>query len=69
MYLKKNNIKKGTLLRLWGYLYQFKWLLFLAVILTIASNLFALVGPLLSGYAIDAIQIGKGHVHFQKVFY
>ena len=67
--MKNKNSRKGTLLRLWGYLYQFKWLLFLAVILTIASNLFALVGPLLSGYAIDAIQIGKGQVAFQKVFF
>jgi ATP-binding cassette subfamily B protein len=67
--LKTKNSRRGTLLRLWGYLYQFKWLLVLAVILTIASNLFALVGPLLSGYAIDAIQIGKGRVAFEKVFY
>ena len=67
--MKNRGSRKGTLLRLWGYLYQFKWLLFLAVVLTIASNLFALVGPLLSGYAIDAIQIGKGNVAFQKVFF
>lgn len=67
--MKNRGSRKGTLLRLWGYLYQFKWLLFLAVVLTIASNLFALVGPLLSGYAIDAIQIGKGNAAFQKVFF
>ena len=65
----ENNSRKGTLLRLWGYLNQCQWLLFLAVRLTIASNLFALVGPLLSGYAIDAIQIGQDKVAFQKVFF
>jgi ATP-binding cassette subfamily B protein len=44
-------------------------MLALAIILTIASNLFALLGPMLSGFAIDAIQPGKGLVVFQKVFY
>lgn len=65
----KNNSRKHTFIRLWGYLYHFKWLLVLAVIATIASNLFALVGPLLSGYAIDAIQLGPGKVDFDKVFF
>ena len=44
---------KYTLRRLWDYLYKFKWLLFLALALTVTSNLFALVGPKLLGYAID----------------
>ncbi len=34
-----------------------------------ASNLFSLVGPLLSGYAIDAIQPGPGKVIFHRVFF
>ena len=33
------------------------------------SNIFALIGPMLSGYAIDAIQPGAGMVDFPKVFY
>ncbi|HKL98336.1 MAG TPA: ABC transporter ATP-binding protein [Mobilitalea sp.] len=55
--------------RLWNYIYRYKWLLALAFILTIASNLFALLGPMLSGFAIDAIEPGKGLVVFKKVFY
>jgi len=39
-----------------------------AIILTFASNGFALVGPMLSGKAIDAI-IGPGQVVFETVFY
>lgn len=55
--------------RLWKYLARYKWLLLLAVLLTVFSNLFALVGPLLSGYAIDAIGPGKGAVRFERVFF
>jgi ATP-binding cassette subfamily B protein len=60
---------KLVLKRLWNYMFHYKWMLSLAIALTIVSNLFALLGPLLSGYAIDAIQPGKGLVVFQKVFY
>ncbi len=60
---------KLVLKRLWNYMFHYKWMLTLAVVLTVVSNLFALLGPLLSGYAIDAIQPGKGLVVFQKVFY
>ena len=65
---KPRNTKQ-VLKRLWNYMFHYKWMLTLAVVLTIVSNLFALLGPLLSGYAIDAIQPGKGLVIFQKVFY
>lgn len=58
-----------VLKRLWQYLYQYKWLLVLALILTLTSNLFLLIGPYLSGKAIDAIAFGKGQVHFETVFY
>ncbi len=61
--------KRGTLLRLSGYLMKDKWLLGAAVLLTIGSNLFALIGPLLSGYAVDAIEPGPGKVIFSRVFY
>ena len=60
--------KKYLLVRLCGYLLKFKWLLFLAGALTIFSNLFALIGPQLSGYAIDAIELGTGKVDFKTVF-
>jgi len=64
-----NKRKKYILVRLWRYLYQFKWLLLVAAGLTVASNLFALIGPMLSGYAIDAIDLGTGNVAFDRVFY
>lgn len=66
---KKTNSVVKTLLRLWKYLYKYKWLMVLALILTVASNLFALVGPLLSGYAIEAIEPGQGAVVFERVFF
>ena len=54
--------------RLWKYLYAYKWLLLLALALSMAGNLLALVGPKLSGYAIDAIGSGAGRVNFPVVF-
>lgn len=66
LYIKK---RKHTIRRLGGYLMQYRLLLFLALFMTVASNAFALVGPMLSGYAIDAIEPGLGRVDFQRVFY
>ncbi|MDF2484175.1 MAG: transporter transrane region [Herbinix sp.] len=60
---------KYVLQRLWRYVYHYKWMLAAAIMLTIASNMLALVGPMLSGYAIDAIEPGKGLVIFKTVFY
>ena len=64
----KTEGKKGTLLRLGGYLMRYKWHLAGAMALTVGSNLFALIGPLLSGYAVDAIEPGAGKVIFGRVF-
>ncbi|MBC3797343.1 ABC transporter ATP-binding protein [Acetobacterium tundrae] len=66
---EKPKNRKGTLMQLGGYLMRFKWRLLVAILLTIGSNLLALVGPLLSGYAIDAIELGVGQVNFSRVFY
>jgi ATP-binding cassette subfamily B protein len=41
----------------------------MAVILTVVSNVLALLGPALSGRAIDAIEPGKGLVVFERVFW
>jgi len=67
----KNIIAKSAyiLKKLWKYFYLHKWLLLLALVLSIASNLLALVGPKLSGFAIDAIEPGKGKVNFHVVYY
>lgn len=67
-YEKPKN-RRGTLLRLGKCLMQYWYLVFAALALTIGSNLLALVGPMLSGYAIDAIEPGIGQVDFPRVFY
>lgn len=61
--------RKGTILRLGTYMLHYKWLLFLAIVCTFGSNLFSLIGPRLTGYAIGAIESGKGAVNFELVFY
>ena len=60
--------KKHTLLRMGNYLWQEKWLILLALVLTLGSNGLALLGPYLSGEAIDAIEIGPGKVDFTTAF-
>lgn len=67
-YEKPKN-RKGTILRLGRYMMQYKYLILLALLLTVGSNLLALMGPMLSGYAIDAIEPGIGKVDFPRVFY
>ncbi len=67
-YEKPKN-RKGTMLRLGAYMMKYKLLLLLALALTVGSNLMALIGPMLSGYAIDAIELGEGKVDFPRVFY
>ncbi len=59
---------KKALRGLWEYLKLYKWMLLGAIVLTFASNGFALVGPMLSGKAIDAI-VGPGEVDFNTVFF
>ena len=61
--------KTGTVLRLLKYMMNHAWGLLLAVGLTIGSNLLALLGPKLSGRAIDAIEPGVGLVDFATVRY
>ena len=60
--------KLKILLRLGIYLYKYKWIVLLAIAMTVSSNLFALIGPQLSGMAIDAI-VGEGAVVFEQVFF
>lgn len=61
--------RRGTILRLGTYMLRYKLWLLLALGMTVAGNLLALVGPMLSGYAIDAIEPGAGGVDFERVFY
>lgn len=63
---------KYAIKRLWQYLYKFKGHLFLALILTITSNSFSLIGPKLLGKAIDAMdmvnEFEEHYVDFDTVF-
>ncbi len=67
------KLEKGARIRvirrMCSYLFQYKWMVLLAFVLMITSNLLALVAPRLSGLAIDAIEPGKGAVVFEKVFF
>ena len=62
------TIAKGALLkRLWKYLGKNRFLLILALFLSISSSLLALYGPKLSGEALNAIDFGEGKVDFDTV--
>ncbi|HCL04341.1 MAG TPA: ABC transporter, partial [Lachnoclostridium phytofermentans] len=61
----KNTSK--VLQGLWGYLKTYWWMLSGAILLAMASNLFALIGPMLSGKAIDLIELGVGKVPIKGV--
>lgn len=65
----KPRDRKEVILRLGKYLLQHKWMVLAAVSLTITGNLLALLGPMLSGYAIDAIGVGPGQTNFDLVLF
>ena len=65
----KPQNRKKVLLRLWTYLFQHKWMILAALLLTFTSNLLALLGPILSGLAIDYIGTAPGQANFPMVFY
>lgn len=54
---------------LWHYVSHYKIHLTMAILLSMGSNLFVLLGPRFSGLAIDAIEPGKGKVVFGTVFH
>ncbi len=66
---KKKLNRKYIISRLWGYIYKYKQLAILALLLTVSSNVLALIGPALSGRAINAIEPGTGAVDFKRVFF
>lgn len=67
--IEKPKDRKKVLIRLWSYIYAHKFMALGAVLLTVGSNLLALLGPYLSGRAIDAIGLTKGGVDFPTVFF
>ncbi len=56
-----------VLRRLLRYMLRYKWLMALAIALSVSGNLLALLGPMLSGKAIDAMTGGAGSVDFSIV--
>jgi ATP-binding cassette subfamily B protein len=66
---KLQTSRLHVLKRLWGYLFNYKWMLLSATVLMLVSNSFMLVGPYLAGLAIDAIQPGPGNVQFEQVYF
>ena len=65
----KLRMKKSTILsRLLPYLLQNKTALLFCIVLTIGSNLLGLVGPYVSGLAIDSMELGKGKVDLSGVW-
>lgn len=60
--------KMKIFVRIFKYMFRYKGLLAIAITLMITSNLLSLVGPTLSGKAIEAIEPGIGKVDFKTVF-
>ena len=65
----KKTSRKYLLFRLWQYLGRHKGMLLAGLICMILSNVLSLLGPRLSGKAIDAIGTKAGSVDFGRVFY
>lgn len=65
----QKRYSRRTVIQLGTYLLHHKGLVLLAIVCTLGSNLFSLVGPRLTGYAIAAIEPGRGEVDFGTVFY
>lgn len=60
--------KKYTFKRLWNYLFKFRILLTIALVLTILSNLLQLLGPKLTGLIMDEIDLGAGNINFKNIY-
>ncbi len=62
------KIKKTVVLRLLQYVFQYRALMILAIVLTISSSGLALLGPTFAGRAVNAIELGAGKVDFDAVY-
>lgn len=63
-----NKSKRAVLIRLAKYFWQYKIRVIIAFVLMVTSNVFALLGPYLTGIAIDSISLENG-IDFQVVAY
>jgi len=68
-YTKMKNTRKQVIVRLGAYLGKYKLLLLLALLLSVAGNMLSLVGPKLSGLALDSMKLGTGKVEFSSLFF
>ena len=65
---ERKKIPVGKLLlRLWRYIGRYRLLVVLALFLSLVGNILGLIGPKLSGEAINAIDLGLGKVDFETV--
>ncbi len=60
---------KYTLKRLKDYLFKFRYLLVLAFILTLISNILSLIGPKITGEIMDIIELGEGNIIMKEVYF
>ncbi len=67
--VQKPKDARGTFSRLMSYLSVYKWILLVVLILCVVSNIMQLMGPSLSGAAIDEAAAGIGKVNFDNIFY
>ena len=66
---ERKKVPTGKLLkRLWQYIGKYRLLVVLAGLLSVSSSMLSLLGPKLSGQAINAIDLGAGNVDFQTVY-
>ena len=67
--MKKPKDTKGTLRRILSYIAEYKLILLLVIVLSITSNILALMGPDLAGSAINEAAAGIGKVNFDMIWY
>ncbi len=67
--MKKRKGSTGTLRRLISCAARFRYLIALALVLCLVSNILALTGPALAGKAIAEAEAGPGQVNFSNVFH
>ncbi len=63
------GVRIAVIKRLGGYLWQYRALVLLILLIMLASNLMALAAPKLSGLAINALSLGTGNVDFDRVVF
>lgn len=67
--LNKPKNTKGALKRTLSYIAEYKAVVIILLILCLAANVLALIGPSLAGSAISEAEAGAGLVNFDKVLY